>query len=69
MPINRCWALVGGFVNVPVALVARYVNLAKILALIESPAMIARNYCNRLIVTGKNEKLHIHRQKEDLVNT
>lgn len=53
----------------PVALVARYVNLAKILALIESPAMIARNHCNRLIVSGKIEKLHYPRQNEDLVNT
>lgn len=69
MPINRCWALVGRFVTVPVVLVARYVNLAKILALIESPAMTARNECNRLIVSGKTEKLHFPRQKEDLVNT
>lgn len=53
----------------PVALVATYINLAKILALIESPAMIARNYCNRLIVSGKTEKLHFPKQKEDLVNT
>lgn len=68
-PINRCWALVGRFVTIPVALVARYVNLAKILALSESPAMIARNHRNRQIVSGETEKLHFPRQNEDLVNT
>lgn len=68
MSINRCRALVGRFVTGPVALVAWYVNLAKILALIESPAMTARNYCNGLIVSGKTEKLYFPRPRNDLVN-
>ncbi len=69
MPIIRCRALAGRLVIAPVVLVARYVNLAKILAPFEGQAMTAKNLYIHLILSGETEKLHFHRRKEDLVIT
>ena len=57
MPIIRCRALAGRLVIAPVVLVARYVNLAKILAPFDCLAMTAMNSIQPPDSFGRDRKI------------